>query len=279
MVADEGGGGSGSTEPEKAIVYAKGSGLLCGRLVVERLLSNHYPTCSVEWYIEEGGGVSDGVPILTMKGECGEMLRCERIVLNILGRLSGISTNTARWVSIAGPMGVASTRKVDWGLLDKWAVHVGGGLTHRLSRADALMIKDSEVLAESNAGESEMDALGRLVSSIDMDKEAGFTVVEVRSVEQAITAASIWDSVQRERGGCEKLVLLLDNMGPEMSNEASNTLESAGLRSWCILKGSGGVTLGSLEGWAKSGVDLVSSSSLNRGVPPLDMSMKFEGGY
>ena len=87
-----------------------------------------------------------------MKGECGEMLRCERIVLNILGRLSGISTNTARWVAIAGPMGVASTRKVDWGLLDKWAVHVGGGLTHRLSRADALMIKDSEVLAESMAG-------------------------------------------------------------------------------------------------------------------------------
>ena len=54
MVADEGGGGSGSTEPEKAIVYAKGSGLVCGRLVVERLLSNHYPTCSIEWNVEEG---------------------------------------------------------------------------------------------------------------------------------------------------------------------------------------------------------------------------------
>ena len=74
-------------------------------------------------------------------------------------------------------------------------------------------------------------------------------------------------------------MLLLDNMGPEMSNEASSSLENEGLRAWCILEGSGGVTLDSLEAWANSGVDLVSSSSLNRGVPPLDMSMKFEGGY
>ena len=61
--------------------------------------------------------------------------------------MSGIATNTASWVSQAGSMGVACTRKTDWGLLDKWAVHVGGGLTHRLSRADALMIKENDLAA------------------------------------------------------------------------------------------------------------------------------------
>ncbi|MFL2959194.1 MAG: hypothetical protein ACJZ5P_03990 [Candidatus Thalassarchaeaceae archaeon] len=60
-------------------------------------------------------------------------------------------------------MGVACTRKVDWGLLDKWAVHVGGGLTHRLSREDALMIKDSEVLSSRVGSETEDEALARLV--------------------------------------------------------------------------------------------------------------------
>ena len=278
MVADEGGGGSGSSEHGKAIVVARQSGVLCGQLVVERLLSNHYPSCSVEWHITEGGNVDEGVTILTIKGECGEMLRSERVILNILGRLSGISTNTANWVSSAGDVGVACTRKVDWGLLDKWAVHIGGGLTHRLSRADALMIKDSEVLAAAGPGESELDALRRLISDVDMEEDSGFTVVEVRTVEQAIATASIWDSKQRLRGGCERVVLLLDNMGPMKAKEASDALDREGLRAWCVLEGSGGVSLESLREWEGSGVDLVSSSSLNRGVSPLDMSMKFEGG-
>tara|TARA_Y100001970_G_scaffold223849_1_gene275662 strand:+ start:18420 stop:19259 length:840 start_codon:yes stop_codon:yes gene_type:complete len=278
MVADEGGGGRGGSEVRRAIVVAKEPGVFCGKLVVERLLSNHYPSCSTEWQIEPGERFNEGSTILRISGECGEILRSERIILNILGRLSGISTNTSNWVSSIGGIGIACTRKVDWGLLDKWAVHIGGGLTHRLSRADALMIKDSEVLAGARPEEIELDSLRRLVSEIDMERDVAFTVVEVRTVEQAVVTASIWDSRQRERGGRERVVLLLDNMGPEKAKEATIALESRGLRSCCVLEGSGGVSLDSLREWSNSGVDLVSSSLLNRGVPPLDMSMKFEGG-
>ena len=277
MVADEGSGGSGPSEVGRAVVVSKESGVLCGQVVVERLLTNHYPSCSIEWHIEEGGIIDRHATILTIRGELGEILRSERIILNILGRLSGISTNTANWVSLAGDISVASTRKVDWGLLDKWAVHVGGGLTHRLSRADALMIKDSEVLAGSGPGEGELEALGRFVSGIDMESDSEFTVVEVRTVDQAVTTASIWGSRQRVRGGSEKVVILLDNMGPEGGREASDALVEGGLRSWCVLEGSGGVSRDSLQEWSGSGVDLVSSSSLNRGVVPLDMSMRFGG--
>jgi nicotinate-nucleotide pyrophosphorylase (carboxylating) len=117
-----------------------------------------------------------------------------------------------------------------------------------------------------------------MVSSIDMEQHAGFTVVEVRSVEQAVTAATAWVTSQSGRGGDEKVVLLLDNMGPEGSSDVGRALSENGLRDHCVLEGSGGVGLDSLSDWAASGVDLVSSSALNRGVAPLDLSMLIVAG-
>ena len=98
-------------------------------------------------------------------------------------------------------------------------------------------------------------------------------VVEVQSVEQSVAAAATWDSLQNTRGGNEKLVLLLDNMGAAGASDVQRALSKAGLRRCCILEGSGGVFLESLGDWSESGVDLVSSSALNRGITPLDMSM------
>ena len=174
-------------------------------------------------------------------------------------------------------MGVASTRKVDWGLLDKWAVHVGGGLTHRLNREDALMIKDSEVLSSRVGSETEDEALSRLVMEIDMDTNSHFTVVEVRSIEQALAVAEVWEGVQTERAGSERVVVLLDNMGPELSSLVSRSLEEKGLRDWCVLEGSGGISLEEVKEWCTCGVDLISTSSINREVLPLDLSMRFRG--
>jgi len=174
-------------------------------------------------------------------------------------------------------MGVACTRKVDWGLLDKWAVHVGGGLTHRLSREDALMIKDSEVLSSIVGSETEDEALARLVSEVDIDANSNFIVIEVRSVEQALTVAEIWKRVQAERERGERVVILLDNMGPESSSIVSKRMEEEGLRDWCILEGSGGISLDEVKEWSNCGVDLISTSSINRGVLPLDLSMRFRG--
>jgi nicotinate-nucleotide pyrophosphorylase len=121
--------------------------------------------------------------------------------------------------------------------------------------------------------EDDIGAIQRVVSSIDMAEHAGFTVVEVQSVEQSVAAAAAWASLQNTRGGNEKLVLLLDNMGAAGSSDVQRVLSKAGLRQCCILEGSGGVFLESLGDWSESGVDLISSSALNRGITPLDMSM------
>ena len=278
MIADEHGGGESSEENIVGEIRAKSNGIIAGTSVADRLVVQYFPDCTVTWNVTEGEGVQSGEQVLKISGPAVQVLRCERIMLNILGRMSGIATNTASWVSQAGNIGVACTRKTDWGLLDKWAVHVGGGLTHRLSRADALMIKENDLAALAPGIDEEDVAVATAVSLIDMDSDAEFTVIEVRDSSQAVAAVKAWDSLQIERSGCEKIVLLLDNMGPIGCAEVHRILMQENLRAWCILEGSGGVVLEELGQWTESGVDLVSTSALNRGVSPLDLSMKVVGG-
>ena len=278
MIADEHGGGESSEENIVGEIRAKANGIIAGTSVADRLVVQYFPDCTVTWNVNEGEGVQSGEQVLKISGPAVQVLRCERIMLNILGRMSGIATNTASWVSQAGNIGVACTRKTDWGLLDKWAVHVGGGLTHRLSRADALMIKENDLAALAPGIDEEDVAVATAVSLIDMESDAEFTVIEVRDSSQAVAAVKAWDSLQIERSGCEKIVLLLDNMGPSGCAEVHRILMQENLRAWCILEGSGGVFLEELGQWTESGVDLVSTSALNRGVSPLDLSMKVVGG-
>ncbi len=278
MIADEHGGGESSEENIVGEIRAKSNGIIAGTSVADRLVVQYFPDCTVTWYVTEGEGVQSGEQVLKISGPAVQVLRCERIMLNILGRMSGIATNTASWVSRAGNIGVACTKKTDWGLLLKWAVHVGGGLTHRLSRADALMIKENGLAALAPGIDEEDVAVATAVSLIDMDSDAEFTVIEVRDSSQAVAAVKAWDSLQIERSGCEKIVLLLDNMGPIGCAEVHRILMQENLRAWCILEGSGGVVLEELGQWTESGVDLVSTSALNLGVSPLDLSMKVVGG-
>jgi nicotinate-nucleotide pyrophosphorylase (carboxylating) len=157
--------------------------------------------------------------------------------------------------------------------MDKWAVHIGGGLTHRLSRSDALMIKENDLSVIAMGGDPE-SSIPFAISSIDFDSNAMFTVIEVQDSGQAILAASAWSESQKTRNGLEPLVILLDNMGPTACGRADRELRKLELREWCILEGSGGVSRGDLPVWASmSGVDVISSSEVNMGSSPLDFSM------
>jgi len=258
-------------------VFAKEGGLVCGKIPICILIEDFFPSCSIDWFVDEGARVSVGDVVLSLRGPSISVLSCERVLLNILGRMSGIATLTSEWVREAGGVGIACTRKTSWGLLDKWAVHVGGGLTHRLSRSDALMIKENDLkVNSSDIGSGH--PISSAISSVDMDANATFTVIEVQDSSQAIVAAREWSEIQKSRNGTEPIVILLDNMGPSACSSTDEELKSLGLRDWCILEGSGGIKREDLGSWASDGgVDLISSSEVNMNSGILDYSMLMGG--
>ena len=277
MLADDVSEEVGTNNFVRGELIAKEKGVICGQIVVNRMLDKHAPNCSYDWKVSEGELVKEREHILQISGASSEILKVERVMLNLLGRLSGISTTTSEWVSDSNDLQLACTRKTEWGILDKWAVHIGGGLTHRLFRSDALMLKENDFASAIESGEDQNDSIKKLISEIDLEKNSKFTVVEVQNINEAILAAQTWSEKQRENSTTDSVVLLLDNMGPMNARVVVTELEKLDLRKWCILEGSGGITKDSISEWASSGVDLISTSAMNRGVKPLDISLIIEG--
>jgi nicotinate-nucleotide pyrophosphorylase (carboxylating) len=277
MLADDVSEEVGTNNFVRGKLIAKEKGVICGQIVVNRMLEKHAPNCSYDWKVSEGELVKEREHILQISGASSEILKVERVMLNLLGRLSGISTTTSEWVSDSNDLQLACTRKTEWGILDKWAVHIGGGLTHRLFRSDALMLKENDFASAIESGENQNDSIKKLISEIDLEKNSKFTVIEVQNINEAILAAQTWSEKQRENSTTDSVVLLLDNMGPMNARVVVTELEKLDLRKWCILEGSGGITKDSISEWSSSGVDLISTSAMNRGVKPLDISLIIEG--
>ena len=277
MLADDVSEEGGTNNFVRGKLIAKEKGVICGQIVVNRMLEKHAPNCSYDWKVSEGELVKEREHILQISGASSEILKVERVMLNLLGRLSGISTTTSEWVSDSNDLQLACTRKTEWGILDKWAVHIGGGLTHRLFRSDALMLKENDFASAIESGEDQNDSIKKLISEIDLEKNSKFTVIEVQNINEAILAAQTWSEKQRENSTTDSVVLLLDNMGPMNARVVVTGLEKLDLRKWCILEGSGGITKDSISEWSSSGVDLISTSAMNRGVKPLDISLIIEG--
>ena len=277
MLADDNSGEESLDNLVKAKLVAKENGIICGQLVINRLLDKHAKNCSYDWEIQEGDSIKEKDDVLHIIGKSSEILKVERVMLNLLGRLSGIATKTAEWVETSENIQFACTRKTEWGVLDKWAVHVGGGLTHRLYRSDALMLKENDFASARKIGESQTDAMRKRISNIDLEKDSKFTVIEVQDLDEAVLAAKTWSEELVNNSKTDSVVLLLDNMGPSKAVEVVTELERLGLRKWCILEGSGGITKDSISEWSTSGVDLISTSAMNRGVRPLDISLIIDG--
>ena len=260
----------GSSETIDATIIAKGDGIVAGTAMVDHLIQIWAPSIQVNWRASDGKKVSNGEEIANLTGCRETILLIERSILNILGHLSGIATETKKWASKAAKQ-IACTRKTTWGLLDKWAVHLGGGLTHRLTRNDALMIKENDLASMGDSDDGNEKKIAELIQSLDLSQLESFIEIEVRNEKEAITAAAMW---QQSHQGIEgKLVVMLDNFGPERCKEMVAQLEDMGLRNAVLLEASGNITFETLDEWFECGVDVISTSAINRGVKPLDISM------
>ena len=265
---------SGSPAVE-ATVFAREDGLVVGCAVIDYMLQIWAPSVRVNWFAGDGKRVSSGDEIAVVSGDRDSVLAIERSMLNVLGQLSGIATETKRWSAIA-PRQIASTRKTIWGMLDKWAVHLGGGLTHRLSKDDATMVKENDLASMLTGHEHHEQRLATYLQQVDMSDIGAFLEVEVRTEKEALVAAMVW----AQRRGDEKvdrLVIMLDNFSPEQCKSISEQMNDQGVREHVVLEASGGITFKDLKSWHECGLDVVSTSAINRGVKPLDVSMLVNG--
>ena len=249
---------TGPDRQARARIVAREACVLAGLIPALEVLRRVDPELKVETVAKDGNRLAAGDIVLTLEGRAASILTAERTTLNFLQRLSGVATQTRRFVdAIAGSAAkILDTRKTTpgWRLLEKAAVASGGGQNHRIGLYDMVMVKDNH-LAAGTSGE-ELQAAIRKVKS-----ERPGTRVEL----EADTLEQVRDFVKLE--GVD--VILLDNMPPAVLREAV-ALRRPGL----VFEASGGVTLDSIRDIAATGVDFISVGALTHSARSVDLSLE-----
>ncbi|MFA4641224.1 carboxylating nicotinate-nucleotide diphosphorylase [Pyrococcus kukulkanii] len=240
----------------KAVIIAKQDGIIAG--VEEAKALFEYFGIKVSVKKKDGEEVKEGDVILELEGNARAILLVERTALNIMGRMSGIATETRRLVEkvrkINRKVKVAGTRKSLLRPLDKKAIMIGGGEPHRFSLSDAILIKDNHL------------ALVPLDEAIKRAK--AFSVykmveVEVESLNDAVRAAGL---------GAD--IIMLDNMKPQEIEKVIEELKRRGLRDSIKIEVSGGITPENIEEYAKLDIDVISLGYLTHSVKNFDVSLE-----
>jgi nicotinate-nucleotide pyrophosphorylase (carboxylating) len=253
----------------KLDVVARRTGVVAGleaAAIVARVADEQ-----LEWrsLVADGAVVAAGAVVATLGGPTRSVLTAERVVLNLLGRMSGVATATRQLVdAVAGtPCRIYDTRKTvpGWRLLDKLAVRLGGGWNHRMGLYDAILIKDNHLAAaaESDLGPAAAVLRARqFVAATFPPQRAADVVVEIEvdSLEQLKAALPAGPDV-----------VLLDNMPPDEIARAVGLRN--GLAPEVVLEASGGVRPETVRLIAETGVDRVSTGWPTHGAPWLDLAL------
>jgi len=212
--------------------------------------------CNVKIMKKDGSKIKPNQTIMTITGNAGKILTCERTALNILTRMSGIATQTNEMVKkIPKKTKLYATRKTAPGLryFDKEAVEIGGGNKHRLRLDEMVMIKDNHIAIA--------DSLQSLIKKAKI-KYKKFEV-EVENISDAVLAAKQGASI-----------IMLDNFTPTQIKKAIQVLKNQKLRNKVLLEASGGINLKNVTTYGKTGVDIISVGSITNSVKGIDMSLE-----
>ena len=243
----------------RASIIARGEGVLAGVEVAKAVFLKVDPSMRFEASVQDGAKVRKKDVVAVIEGKVASILKGERVALNFLTRLSGIASETARYVEATKGLKVriTDTRKTTPGirLLEKYAVRVGGGKSHRQHLGDGILIKDNHLAALRSLGVELKEAIERARQRSTLKIE-----VEVESVEQAQVALE---------AGAD--VIMLDNMAIE---DMRQVIELAQGRA--LIEASGGITLDNVRQVAEVGVDLISVGALTHSARSLDLSLELE---
>ncbi len=242
----------------------KDEGIFAGVEIAKQIFHKFDPTLNVEVYIQDGAPVKPGDIVMSVKGKEQSLLQTERLMLNILQRMSGIATMTHKYQQALIDAGtktrVLDTRKTTPGMrmLEKEAVKIGGGMNHRIGLFDMILLKDNHI--DFCGGVH--NAISRAKQYIKEHGKDGMKIeCEVRDfqeLEEALTE------------GCDRI--MFDNFSPEDTRKAVAMVNGR-----CETESSGGITFDTMIPYAKAGVDFISFGALTHSVKVLDMSFKVAG--
>ncbi|MDR0799279.1 MAG: carboxylating nicotinate-nucleotide diphosphorylase [Dysgonamonadaceae bacterium] len=255
-----------STIPEtaegKMQLLVKEDGIIAGIAIAEQIFHTFDPELKVNILIHDGVAVKYGDIAFTVAGKVQSLLQTERLVLNVMQRMSGIATTTHRYMErLKGTRTkVLDTRKTTPGMriLEKEAVRIGGGTNHRIGLFDMILLKDNHI-----------DFAGGLENAINRAKDYAKSKGKQLPVEVEVRNFDELDKVLKI-GGIDRI--MLDNFSIEDTRKAVEKVSGR-----YPLESSGGITYDTIRAYAETGVDFISVGALTHSVKSLDMSLKYVG--
>ncbi|MFW6196425.1 MAG: carboxylating nicotinate-nucleotide diphosphorylase [Thermoplasmatota archaeon] len=242
------------SEKGKGIIRVKEKSVVAGLKVAEMVFNKIDPELEFIYLKKDGDEVDNGTEIAEVVGEVNSILKGERLALNFLQRMSGIATNTRKYVDRIQnyETKVVDTRKTTPNLriLEKWAVRLGGGQNHRMGLYDAVLIKDNHIKAAGSIGE----AVSRVKRGIPHTTKIEVEVEDIEGVKEALDN--------------DVNIIMLDNMSLEDMNKSVGLIGKEALT-----EASGGITLDNIKNVAETGVDFISVGALTHQIRSIDISL------
>lgn len=247
-------------EMGKQHLLVKEEGILAGVEIAKKVFHKFDPELKMTVFINDGAHVKPGDVAFVVEGRVRSLLQTERLMLNIMQRMSGIATMTAKYMERLKGLKtkVLDTRKTTPGMrmLEKEAVRIGGGMNHRIGLFDMILLKDNHVDFAGGIA----NAINKANEYIKANHKDGMKIeIEVRNFDE-LDEALVTGHVDR---------IMLDNFTPENTKKAVDIVAGR-----CELESSGGITFDTLRDYGECGVDYISVGALTHSVKGLDMSFK-----
>lgn len=248
-------------ETGKQHLLVKEEGILAGVEIARKVFEKFDPSLKMTVMIEDGAHVKPGDIAFVVEGKVRSILQTERIMLNIMQRMSGIATQTARYQQRLDGLKtkVLDTRKTTPGMrmLEKEAVRIGGGKNHRIGLFDMILIKDNHVDFAGGITQA-IEAAKKYCAEKNKDLKIEIEVRNEKEIDEALEA------------GVDRI--MLDNFTPERTRKAVEQIRA--VNPAVEIESSGGITIDTLREYGECGVDFISVGSLTHSVKGLDMSFK-----
>ena len=240
-------------------LLVKQNGIIAGVEIAEIILKRLDPSVKFEKLIEDGTPVNIGDIVFYVEGRLISLLQAERILLNIMQRMSGVATQTSLYVNKLSGLKtkVLDTRKTTPGMrvLDKMSVKLGGGENHRMGLFDMVILKDNHI-----------DFAGGIKNAVTKCK--AYLNDKCKDIKIEVEVRSL-DDIREvfEVGGVDRI--MLDNFSPALTKEAVQLIDGR-----CEIESSGGITIENMRDYAECGVDFISVGALTHQIKSLDLSLK-----